>query len=709
MGLLFMMVFRLSLVVFGVLFMALTGCTQEKDSHTEEQIEAVLADEIRELTGAPTRIVWLQDTSDGSDYLARGDELRLMGLDTEVLPSARTLLDGHGNMAKPFFTANGDWVVFSDRYQQRVFLVNWEGGQLQNLGPGFGLTTWVDPKTGIEWLYVARDRLDDRRILPAYLSLWRFPLFSADGSFPGEYSDQTKKQEQLVWDQTQISEDSFQLSSDGRYASAAFPWPETGILDLESRRWDRLGQGCWVAMSPDNDYLFWIFDGPHRNVFMFRGDNREDRWTVNVNNAIGMDGYEVYHPKWSNHSRIIAVSGPYKVGEGSYRLPGGGAGVKIYLGRFNSERTEIEAWVQATDDSNADFYPDVWVQPHADLKVAKRDVVARKTKPQEPSWPLQRESLLYVWENAAGLHDITFEQTGSQYFFRPEPRLLARYTRHNAMHLDGGFFIDKSLGKHLQRFPPLDTFTLEFTAIPALAQNETDEAWVFAVESAGFPVLIASREGRWRVQALDADALLQPVVPGRPVHFALVYLPGEMKVYVDGGLACVLSVDIAPDIWLHAALLFGGDKAGGHDWQGSLEKFALYQGVLEAEKIAQQQALILHAHAQRPIPDTVLVRSRVVQTSSVPSPEDIAPYQRGLVVNEYEVIEVLEGQFSENRFLAAHWAILDETVLDAAYRAPGSERVLLLERFDERRELEGERLAQEIDNFLLELYIEMYL
>jgi hypothetical protein len=167
-----------------------------------------------------------------------------------------------------------------------------------------------------------------------------------------------KPREQLVWNRTSVSEDNYMLSADGNFASAPFPWSHMGVHDIRAQRWNRHGRGCWAAMSPDNSYLFWIFDGPHRNLIMERvGGTEHQRWSVSINELDETGRYEVYHPRWSNHPRIMTVTGPYKVGEGAYRLPGGGAKVEIHLGRFSDDYRSIEHWVRATYNDYANFYP----------------------------------------------------------------------------------------------------------------------------------------------------------------------------------------------------------------------------------------------------------------------------------------------------------------------------------------------------------------
>lgn len=668
------------------------------------------------LTGAQTRIVWLRDMSlEGTDYLAWSNDLRLMGLDSAVPDGERVILEAGRNMVKPMFTASGEWIVFSDREHQRVHGVSWDGRDVVDLGPGFGLTTWVDPRTGTEWLYLARNRIDDARILRAYQGIYRYPLFAAGGSArPPAYGERTEQSVELVWNQTQVSEDSFQISADGRFASAAFPWPEVGSLDLDTKRWFRVGRGCWVAMSPDENHLLWVLDGPHRNVRMFHVSGVEN-WYLNINSPPGVDGFEVYHPRWSNHPRIIAVTGPYKVGEGANKLGGGGAAVRVHVGRLNDQRTEVESWVTVTDDGHPDFYPDVWVRPDMhgrtdDRRTDHTPLSASSLK--SDVWPANQDQLIYVWENAGGLHDVVDERSGSQYIFRPEPRQRARYDRHHAMLLGGGFFLDADAARHFQRYQPLDRFSVEFLIKPTPDDLSDGLIW------AGFPttfhdapeaakgLAFVQAEGVWRLLTADNDFYLGPIMIREPTHVVLSFEPGKTAVFFNGRPHAEFEANLDTTFWSDAILFFGGTGKQDQDWHGVLEHFAVYARALEAKEIAANHALISAKIASRPTPEQIRVRARVVQTSAVPSPEDIAPYRRGLVVNEYQALEVLEGELPDDRFLAAHWAILDATVLDSAHRLPGAEYELVLERFEDREELEGERVSQDTDNFLLELYFD---
>jgi len=299
------------------------------------------------LSNVRYRVVWVQDMGDGRDVFAQGGNLRLMGLDTGDGQGERVILGTVGNYAKPLITPRGDRVVYTDRLRKKVYVVSWNGTGLRELFGGVGLALWRDPLDGREWIYYGSEAWKDG----GYHSpvVYRTLLDS-----PGAV--------ELIWNRTSVSVDSFQLSADGRMAGGLFPWPNGGIAQLPNGSLTKLGSGCWTALAPNNSYALWVFDSPHRNLFIDDISGEHGRWVI-INGAPGVNGYEVYHPRWSNHPRVMAMTGPYKVGSGANRIAGGGREVEIYIGRFNANYTAIESWWQVTKNDRADFFPDVWLSP----------------------------------------------------------------------------------------------------------------------------------------------------------------------------------------------------------------------------------------------------------------------------------------------------------------------------------------------------------
>jgi hypothetical protein len=301
------------------------------------------AADVRALTGAHTRIVWVQ--GDGTDpELDENTTLVVMGLDTEDGRGERVIVDKPGKFLKPRLTSKADRIVFSTRNvpgPPEIFIVNWDGSGLRKLADGFALTLWRNPADGSDWVYQGTESREYD-----FARVTRFPI------------DAPEKRE-LVWDKTLVSMEGFAVSPDGRFAGGMWPWPSAGVADLRNKTVKKLGEGCWTSMTSARGPLFWYFDGAHRNLTMVDVDTSA-RWVVNINNAPGFDGAEVSGPRWSNHPRFLAITGPYNQG-GPNQVRTGGKQVEVYLGRFSADFSRVEQWVRVTNNSGGDAHPDVWI------------------------------------------------------------------------------------------------------------------------------------------------------------------------------------------------------------------------------------------------------------------------------------------------------------------------------------------------------------
>jgi hypothetical protein len=327
---------RLSWCILVPLAALLGGCARADNAGT------VPTSALRALTGAHTRVVWVQ--GDGTDPETEGTNLVLMGLDTDDGKGERVILGERRSYVKPRFLARPDRIVFSSRIlpgPPEIFVVNWDGTGLRKLADGFAVTVWRNPADGAEWVYAGDEnrQYDFARIV-------RFPVDA-----PGR--------REVVWDATPVSMEGFEVTPDGRRAGGLWPWPQAGVADLQRRTWTKLGEGCWTGLSYARGPLFWYFDGAHRNVTIVDVDT-EARWMVNINSAPGFDGAEVSHPRWTNHPRFLTLSGPYNQG-GANQVKSGGKQVEIYVGRFSADFSRVEAWARVTNNSGGDSDPDVWI------------------------------------------------------------------------------------------------------------------------------------------------------------------------------------------------------------------------------------------------------------------------------------------------------------------------------------------------------------
>jgi hypothetical protein len=310
------------------------------------------AEQLRWLTGSRTRVVWCQQTEgELTDALGTAAEAKLLGLDTDDGKGIRVILDSVDSYRKPLLTHDGERVVFSDYPEQKIRVVNWDGTGLRDVATGVAADLWRDPKSKVEWVYLIEGKTD--------------PLDNFNGATMVRVQLDKPEIREVVWTKTRVAADGFSVSRDGTHASGQFPWKMAGVADLTEGTWDRKAKGCWTSLSPDDSYLFWVFDGAHRNVTMYSPD-RLMGWKLNINGAEGLDGYEVYHPRWSNRARYLCITGPYIGGKARGNIESGGKTAEVYVGYINERMTAVEHWVKVTDNDLPDFFPDVWVERGGD-------------------------------------------------------------------------------------------------------------------------------------------------------------------------------------------------------------------------------------------------------------------------------------------------------------------------------------------------------
>ena len=298
--------------------------------------------DLKTFTGAHTRLVWAQ--GDGTDPAAEGTQLILMGFDSDDGKGERVILGERRSYHKPKLTSRADRIVFSSFMNpgpSETFIVNWDGSGLRKLADGFALTLWQNPEDGHDWVYLGTEAVEYD-----FKTVSRFPI------------DAPEKRE-LVWDATRVSMEGFEVTPDGRHAGGMFPWPGAGIADLRNKTWRKFGEGCFTSMTSVRGPLFWYFDGAHRNVTMVDA-HVGTKWMVNLNGAPGFDGAEVSHPRWTNHPRFLAITGPYNQG-GANQSRTGGKQTEVYLGRFSEDFSHVEAWLRVTNNDGGDADPDVWI------------------------------------------------------------------------------------------------------------------------------------------------------------------------------------------------------------------------------------------------------------------------------------------------------------------------------------------------------------
>lgn len=678
--------------------------TPAKLNPAEAAAARMLADSVEEVTGDHTRAVWTKTLSEGgSDTYVNGTSHVLMGFDSQDGLGVRTLLGEKDNYARPLLSPDGQHVVFTNKNTERdekkrkhYSPVVWSlpfgsADAPRELAAGYASDIWRDPDTGTDWVYVVRDFTASSQGAMEGKQLVRFQLHDPEV-------------EEMVWNGTLLSPDNIQLSRDGTRASCQFPWPTCGYLDLAEDGWEKLAHGCWPSYAPDDSHLAWVFDGAHRKVTLF-STRTGATWKIDLTTAPGTDGKELYHPRWTNHPRLITLTGPYRGVKGrEIQVTKGGQHAEIYIGRLSASLDSVEAWAQVTVDSQGDFYPDVWIAGghQADLDPAEIPQLAEasagpaQADTSSSTWPIASDKPLLLWKDRASKNEIPTPEADQRRARQCSLELhgLARFNRSFGIDLDGG------------------------RAEPDPASREAIEAALIG-DGIGLEILLTPGEerrqgncllklGRWLVLESDAllhladlaekrSAVLGPAKADTPMHLAL-QLPGKGSpvCWIDGQAHELRwKPSAAPEPASDDNLLLGG---GADVAMTRVSISASSDWPAEAVRSSAKAALA-DAQSLTPIPRRQ-VRARLATTTPIPSFETIDPYTRALVTYAYEDVEVIEGPpIDSSRITVQRWGLMDKTIVPGMPGKVGDFHQLILEPLDAQPQLEGERAEDDVLDF----------
>ncbi|MCB1234565.1 MAG: hypothetical protein KDM91_05795 [Verrucomicrobiae bacterium] len=655
-----------------------------------------LSKAIEEFTGGHAKVAWVRHVGGAkSDCYTTGDKLQLWGVDTRDGKGERQLFPETGNVSRPLITPSGESVVYTSKntrsksgsktkeFDPRVYRVDWKDGHVEELGEGHAVDVWRDPKTRIEWVYVT-DLLPTEKASMYASRIERFKL-------------RDPRDRETVYDKTRLSTENIQLSRDGTRACGLFPWPDAGVIDLPRGTHKKYEHGCWPSLAPDNSYYAWVFDGAHQNFFLFT-DGAEKKWTVPVNIAPELQKHEVYHPRWSNHLRFFACTGPYT---GATIGKSDGTLVEVFLSRFDEDIRSVEETLKITDNENGDFFPDLWVA-HGE-KTESSPVSAPPKPPGQPTpkrekrpWPETNLNLLFVWgdrnfDNITHETDPKARECGVEAFDR------ARYGPHYEMWCEGGWFgADETSSEAVTKYlaKPENPFTVEVVATPGKEWQDgvllsTD---TFQIKQRGSDLLFVGSKPK------PVTLWIGAAKPGVPASLAVTWDGAEFIAYHNG--KPIIQKD-PPSVEMLAGrrgLTFGSG------WAGSLERVYLCPNNLDVLRIAKNHEVTAKEIAARPPIPRVRLKAKLLEMTISPAPDDLDTYKNCLVAYLYEVEKVLEGEYREPKVLVMHWSILDRKPVATVPRRPGQSYELILEPKTSHPQLESELQPNETSEFIDEYY-----
>jgi len=381
--------------------------------------------ELRAMTGAHTRVVWIEDDAPLKPcvYSERAT-LRLMGLDSDDGKGERQITPKISSYWKPIVTHDGKQVVFGELLEKTISVINWDGSGLRLLVKGAGFEdVWTDPRTNITWVYGS---LPEKRGDTEVSVIRRFRMDKPEIS-------------ELVWDKMGIH--MFMLSGDGRAASGGGDGGNSpqGLLTLPNGAFSQMAGGCWPSMSPGNSHRMWVFTGNHRSVHMCvpNRDGKAYSYTSTFESFPGLkSNHELYHPRWSNNIKYMTLTGPYVYSDWKWSSdvkisPEGAAGVEVFVGQFSSDFAKIDKWVQVSHNDRGDYWPSAWIEP--DPKTAAliepEDANLAVTAPAQPD----TNRLVYQYGYGSTISQVIDPKTGAIRQCNGLLRDLARFTRYQVL------------------------------------------------------------------------------------------------------------------------------------------------------------------------------------------------------------------------------------------------------------------------------------
>ncbi len=343
----------------------------------------------------------------------------------------------------------------------------------------------------------------------------------------------------------------------------------------------------------------------------------------------------------------------------------------------------------------------------------------------QPPWPANRAGLVFLWESD-GTASLCMDQARGWFDpVRMNPWGQARFDRFGAMLLEGGAMYASDTSRCItERCRTKGEWSLEamLTAVNAFqgrpgrprriigCRRDGDPDFSFSLdqEAGQLSVALTLQNGSDAPKA--HRALLGPVTEGQPQLVAVSYTPGKLRGWLNGKLT--LEEDVSGQLtWQNSAFVdglhFGGREQMGTLWRGTIEGVAIYSRALSADDAHGSYQAYSDVLKARPKIKKIRLTATLAAKTAVPRPEEIAPYRNALLVHEYRVLNVLQGEYSGKRIRVAHWGVVDLQPADITRRPEGAQCELLVEPYIDHPELDGQMLRELDENFELALFFDV--
>ncbi len=333
----------------------------------------------------------------------------------------------------------------------------------------------------------------------------------------------------------------------------------------------------------------------------------------------------------------------------------------------------------------------------------------------KPAWPVQTRDILIAWSPA-----INFQLDPASKRHVPIPikhreltRVMDRFgnirTPGATMHYGSSYWSDKSREAAMTGLRQTNELSFELVLQPgarklkswgrpcSVAAMASENNWSFWIGQINDRIV-----GRISLGDPAPEEANAPLIeigrisdPAELYHVVVAYKPGAMTCFVNGKQTLATSnfkAALSRGFGRRQQLRFGCFLPDGYPpWYGRLHAFAWYRKALTAAEVAATHAGFQKQAAAHPRPRETVVQARLLDQTPVPKPQEIAPYEHCIVVNEYAVLRVLAGKLEEKRIRVGEWGL--------RYRRPAAGRagrigkiyVLRLEPFAANKAMQRQR------------------
>ncbi len=322
-------------------------------------------------------------------------------------------------------------------------------------------------------------------------------------------------------------------------------------------------------------------------------------------------------------------------------------------------------------------------------------------------WPSRRDEMLLTWSTGDRQALILDLATGLERIDEAVAHGRARLDHHWRMDVAGGHFTIEGQNELVERIVQGGAFSLELTLTPDLFDAELPGVIAGMGRGTDDANFLLLQEGRQLVLQLQTDGTPEgsarielAEIPGiGPHHLIVTYTPGRLAAYLDGQqVTDDDSIGGTLEAWRAGLrLLIGAGPGGELPWNGVVEGIALYGHLVEPEEAQRNAVAYAERRDQRVPVESARVLARRRALSSAPTPEEITPYLDGLVVHEYDVLEVREGELGEEVIRVAHYAVQAGAAQEVAASQKAEVLELRVESFEENPQVESIFLVDELD------------